>query len=304
MDRPGHQHTRSVLLALFVTLLWSTSWVLIKIGLKDMPALTFAGLRYTLAFVCLLPFVLQQSRRREIRKLSWRNWGLLGLLGVLYYAATQGSQFLGLEYLPAASVSLLLNFTTILVVLIAIYSLRELPSKMQWLGICANLLGVLLYFYPVHFESEQTWGLLIVIGGVITNAVSGVLGRKINREYTAHPVVITSISMGIGGILLLITGLMVQPLPQLNLTSWLIVIWLAVVNTAFAFTLWNYTLRTLSAMESSIINSTMLVQIAILAWVFLGESLGVKEIAGLALAAAGVLIVQIAAASRQSTPSN
>jgi drug/metabolite transporter (DMT)-like permease len=64
------------------------------------------------------------------------------------------------------------------------------------------------------------------------------------------------------------------------LQSWLLIAWLAVVNTAFAFTLWNHTLRTLSAVESSIINNLMLPQIAILAFVFLGETLNGKEILG------------------------
>lgn len=48
------------------------------------------------------------------------------------------------------------------------------------------------------------------------------------------------------------------------------------MNTAFAFTSWNATLRRLSAMESSVVNTTMLIQIAVLAWVFLGESLGAR----------------------------
>jgi len=56
------------------------------------------------------------------------------------------------------------------------------------------------------------------------------------------------------------------------------------VNTAFAFTLWNHTLRTLAAVESSIINSTMLIQIAALAWLFLGEPLTRQKIVGIALA--------------------
>ena len=46
----SHRYPR--LQALFVTFLWSTSWVLIKIGLDQIPALPFAGLRYTLACVC------------------------------------------------------------------------------------------------------------------------------------------------------------------------------------------------------------------------------------------------------------
>jgi drug/metabolite transporter (DMT)-like permease len=68
---------------------------------------------------------------------------------------------------------------------------------------------------------------------------------------------------------------------------------LAVLNTAFAFTVWNYIQQTLTAMESSLINSTMVVQVAILTWIFLGEKLTGREIFGLVLTVIGVLIVQI-----------
>jgi drug/metabolite transporter (DMT)-like permease len=57
--------------------------------------------------------------------------------------------------------------------------------------------------------------------------------------------------------------------------------------------MWNHTLRTLSAMESSIINNTMLFQIAILAWLFLDEALTWPRIIGMALAAVGALMVQL-----------
>jgi hypothetical protein len=62
--RPGN-HGAAIAEAVFVTFLWSTSWVLIKLGLQEaLPALTFARLRYTLAFVCLAPLVLADRRRR------------------------------------------------------------------------------------------------------------------------------------------------------------------------------------------------------------------------------------------------
>ena len=70
--------------------------------------------------------------------------------------------------------------------------------------------------------------------------------------------------------------------------------WLAVVNTAFAFTLWNHTLRTLTAIESNVMNNTMLIQIALLAWIFLGESLNGRQLLGIALAVVGIAIVQLA----------
>ena len=104
---------------------------------------------------------------------------------------------------------------------------------------------------------------------------------------------VTVVSMGIGALALLLGGVLVQGLPHLSLLNWGIIAWLAVVNSAFAFTLWNHTLRTLSATESSIINNTMLIQIALLAWLFLGEELTGRQLLGLGLAAAGVLVVQL-----------
>jgi drug/metabolite transporter (DMT)-like permease len=69
--------------------------------------------------------------------------------------------------------------------------------------------------------------------------------------------------------------------------------WLAVVNTALAFWLWNKSLQVLTAMESSIINNTMLVQISLLAWLFLDESLTWVGAAGLAVASIGTVLVNL-----------
>ncbi|MEA1978452.1 MAG: DMT family transporter [Chloroflexota bacterium] len=88
-------------------------------------------------------------------------------------------------------------------------------------------------------------------------------------------------------------GLFKENIPVISLNSWLIIIWLAAVNTAFAFPLWNHTLRTLTAMESSIINGTMIIWIPIFAVLFLGESISSKEIIALFVVGIGTLIVQM-----------
>ena len=53
--RTGRQHALAVLQALLVTFLWSTSWILIKVGLDDLDLapISFAGLRYALAAAIL-----------------------------------------------------------------------------------------------------------------------------------------------------------------------------------------------------------------------------------------------------------
>lgn len=286
-------HLTAVFQALFVTFLWSTSWVLIKIGLTDIPALTFAGLRYGLAFLCLLPFFFRSQGVAEVRQLSRAGWiSLLGL-GLMFYAVTQGAQFVGLSYLPAVSVNIMLGFTSVVVALLGIGLLAERPSPWQWLGIFVAIGGILLYFYPIEIPAAQLVGFLVVAVGVLANAGSAVLGRAVNRQGHLRPLTVTTVSMGVGAFVLLSVGITTQGMPELDWQSWAIIIWLAVVNTALAFTLWNLSLRTLSAMESSIINNTMGVQIPILAVIFLGERLDGRQVLGLAVAVVGTLLVQL-----------
>ena len=284
---------RAVLQALGVTVLWSSSWVLIKIGLADIPALTFAGLRYGLACLCLLPFALRPATRAALGRLPAAGWVRLAGLGVLLYAVTQGAQFLGLALLPAATVSLLLNLTPVVVGLLGIGLLGERPALPQWAGLGLALVGVALYFLPVALPAGGAAGLTVVAIGVLANAGAAVLGRHVNRAAELGPLAVTAVSMGVGAVLLLTAGLASQGLPSLTAQSWAIVGWLAVVNTAVAFTVWNQTLRTLTAVESSVINGTMLVQIALLAWLVLGEPLTPRAVLGLALAGLGTLLVQV-----------
>ena len=289
-------HARAILQALLVTFLWSTSWVLIKIGLNDLPALTFAGLRYTLAFLLLLPLLGQQLRAgglASLRSLSRGDWGALLLLGLIYYTVNQGALFVALEVLPAVTLSLLLNFSPVAVALLGVAFLSERLAAHQWTGIGVFLLGTVLYFYPQGLSPGAGWGLLVGLAALLATAVAAILGRHINRSGALHPLTVTVVSMGVGSPLLLALGLLLQGLPTISWQNWLIIGWLALVNTAFAFTLWNYTLRTLTAVESSIINNTMLIQIALLAWIFLGEALSGREIAGLGVAAFGILLVQL-----------
>lgn len=291
--------TLAVLFALLVTFLWSTSFVIIKLGLNDIPPLTFAGLRYFIAFVTLLPFVFRKDNLTEIKSLDRNTWHKLVLLGIIFYTATQGTQFIGLSLLPSVTVSLWLNFTPIIVALLGIVLLSEIPTKQQWIGTFLFIVGIIVYFFPVALSSEQALGLIVMTIGVLANSGSAILGRDINRSGKHHPLIVTTISMGVGAILLLVVGITFQGLPNLNTTNIFYLLWLAIINTAIAFTLWNISLKTLTAMESSIINGTMLIQIAVLAWIFLGEIITAKEMIGMATAGLGALLVQLKVRSSQ-----
>ena len=294
-------HFRAVLQALFVTFLWSTSWVLIKFGLGEMPPLVFAGLRYMLAFLVLLPFLWRQPDANRsvlrwpssVKALTRGDWGRLVVLGVVYYALTQGLQFVALAYAPAVSVTLILSFTAVFVAIIGIFTLGERPNGGQWLGMAIALVGAMIYFYPFGLLEAQLIGIVAAVVCMLANSVSSLLGRYVNRGGAIKPLTVTVISMGVGALIMLAVGIVLEGMPVLGWQSWLLIVWLAVVNTAVAFTLWNHTLRTLPAMESTVINNTMTVQIAILAVLFLGETMDGRELLGLAAVVVGTLLVQV-----------
>jgi drug/metabolite transporter (DMT)-like permease len=287
------KHLKAVLLAVLVTVIWSTSWVFIKIGLREIPALTFAGLRYFIAFLCLLPFLFQKENWRQIRSFGKKDWLTLSLFGLVIYTLAQGAQYLALAYLPSVTVSLLLNLSTLFVAFSGMVILQEKPSWLQWGGVFLNLAGITIYFLPVSLAGGAWLGYIFAFVSLAANIGGTLQGREVNRSGKYSALVVTIVSMGIGSAIMLIAGIAMQGLPPISLQGWGIVLLLAVVNTAFCFTMWNYIQQTLTAMEASLINSTMVAEVAALTWIFLGESLTGREIFGLALSIVGVLIVQI-----------
>ncbi|MCK4844860.1 MAG: EamA family transporter [Candidatus Heimdallarchaeota archaeon] len=288
-----------ILLAFFVTILWSSSWLLIKFGLEkeNLPPLTFAGIRYVLAATILVLVVLCSSQNRSaIKNLPLNWWGKLAGYGIIFFTLTQGAQYLGLLYLPAITVSLLLSFTPIITMILGILLIKERPNALQLFFILLALAGTLVYFIPlmdINYSTTTLIGLLVVGFGVVTNSVSAILGRRINKSQTVSPLIVTAISMLIGSIVLLITGLIIEGIPTISITAIVYILLLSIVNTAIAFTLWNRAMQKLRALEITIINNTMLIQITFLAVIFLGERPKPLEWVGLAILGISALLVQI-----------
>ena len=288
-----------------MTFLWSTSWVLIKVGLDDLDLapISFAGLRYALAAAILLPFGIGAMRTAHAtRPISRRLLSRVAVYGLLFVAIAQGAQFAALAVLPATAVSLVLASTPAVVAVMALAGRHERASVWQGVGIGLLSLGAVLYFGPFEVEPGSAIGFVAAGVCVLAAATSSHLGRGLARDAAARlggALGLTASSMAVGGVALLVVGVALEGWPRLDAIGWLIVAWLALVNTAFAFTLWNHTLRTLTAVESSVVNNTMTIQIAVLAVLFLGERLDAVQLVGLLLAASGAAVVQLAPARRR-----
>lgn len=273
--------------------------MLIRIGLDDrhLPPVTFAGLRYALASGVLWAWIGSSPVRRvAVSSIERRHVPGLVLLGLLFYAVAQGAQFVAIDHQSAAATSLVLSLTPAVVAALAAHRLGERAGPGQWVGAGAIAIGATLV---LGGDLEATAvGMAAAVAGLAGNAGGLVCGRWVNRDGALSPVTVTATTMTIGAVVMVVVGALSEPAPTLDPLAWLIVAWLAVVNTALAFTLWNLVLARIEAGRASALQSTMLVQITLLAWVFLGEFPGVVGLVGVAVASVGVRL-----ASRQSATS-
>ena len=279
--------------AIIVTILWSFSFIIVSIGLEDIPPVTFAAFRYLLAFMFQIPIFLFTKNRISLKTLTKADWRTFLLYGIIFYTINQIVPFIALTYISPIIFSMVMNFTVLAVALLGVLFLNEKLAWVQILGIFIFIAGVFFYFFPLG-QIDLNWiGVGIAFIGVMSNAIATIMGRAVNRQGKFSPFIITFISMGIGSILMFIIALIVDGFPHLPLWAWGMIIFLALVNTALAFNMWNFSQRTLTATEITMINNLMLVEIALLSWIFLDTNLSIKQMISIVVVLIGIAIVQL-----------
>jgi len=287
--------------AFIVTILWSSSWVIIKFGLKEISPLIFAAFRYSIASIILLVLIFtNKSHRKSLYQKSKKWYVMMLVYGLIFITSTQGGQFIALSLLPAITVSFILNLTPYIVIFYSIPFLKEIPSRKDFIFFSFAFIGVLIYFIPSGLTILTFNGILIGFFLLNTNALSSILGRIINREGSSSPLLITGISMSSGTLILVLIAIIWEGIPSFSPLVILMILWLAIINTALAFTLWNKAMQKLRAMDITMINGTMLPQIVLLSIIFLNEFPQTHEWIGLIILIFATFAIQFIQAKKNS----
>jgi drug/metabolite transporter (DMT)-like permease len=273
---------------LLVSLIWASSFVIIKVGLAHTGPLTLAGLRYFSAFLLLLPLL--ALNRGLTRNPAPGQWARLFLMGLFAYPLSNGALFWGLQYVPATTGAFLHSLLPLPTLFLAVLWLREVPSGFQVAGLVVALAGSSLFFSP-GLGAGDPLAIVVVLLGVLAFAVFTVLSRGVLMAGRVATLPLTALPLGFGGGLLLLAALPLEGTPP-SLAGWMAVLWLAVVNTALAYGLYNWSLRTLTALESNVLLSLSPLATALLSSLFLSEGVTALQVIGLLVAMLGVLMVQ------------
>jgi drug/metabolite transporter (DMT)-like permease len=275
--------------ALLTTIIWGSSFVVAKIGLRTIGPLTLAGLRYFLAFVLLSPFLLVRLRRN-----GWPDRGTLrqlALLGITAYLLGNGALFIALQFVPATLVAFMMSLGPILILIGSLVWLKETPTRLQELGLLVSLGGMALFFIP-GLQAAAVRGLAILALGTLAFAAFGLMGRAMARDRRVDSLTLTAVPLAIGGGALLLVGWALEGWPQVTLEGAGIVGWLAVVNTAVAYLIYNHALQRLTALQMNLILNLSPFVTAGLAFLLLGERLTLLQGIGLLVATLGVAVAQ------------
>ncbi|MGL5730195.1 MAG: DMT family transporter [Bacteroidales bacterium] len=231
------------LLAVFACILWGSAFAGAKIGFTFMPPVLLSGMRFSLAGMLLVPFLLH--KKVEIRKTIAANWRFMLLFAFTQTFMQYGLFFMGLNKVPAATAAIIIGAGPLFVAIMAHLTMHD--DKMNFKKMVAILLGI----FGVIFISLNKGGLTSdnpqFYLGVFLLLTSNLVGGYTNIMVVKHqkpisPILLTSFANFTGGVMLLITGLFLEKLPQQTLPFefYAALIWLAIIPAA-GFSIW-YTL--------------------------------------------------------------
>lgn len=279
-------NARDRALAVVMTIIWGTNFVVIDAGMRGIPPLLFAALRFVFVAFPLVFFVPRPAVR----------WQAVVAIGAFMFAGQYGFLYLAMANgLPAGLASLVLQLQVPLTVVFATVALRERPRTPTIVGVALGAVG--LGVIAVGRSSHVPLDALTLCGGA---AISWAVGNVIARATRAP-----------GGFPLTVWAALVPPLPLFAL-AWVVngprglghglshVGWSAVGSTAFTvvlstvvgFSIYNGLLRRHPA--STVVPWVLLVPPfgIVAAAVFLGERPSGPELIGGAALILGAWLAQ------------
>jgi len=283
-----HQPTRPLALleALLVSMVWGSSFIFVKIALTELGPLTIGGLRYFLGFACLLPFL-----RRHSFALTRAQWLQMVLLGLSAYTLANGALFWALRFLPATTGSFLMSLITVTVLMGGVIWLREIPNRVQVIGILTVLAGMSLFFSS-GLKPGEPHGLAIFALALLGFTLFGLLSRVAAIERQVDTLTLTALPLAIGGGLLLALAIPLEGIPSASPRIWGLVLLLAAINTAFGYVLYNHALQALQAFEMNVLLNLTPIWTALLGWLLLDEILIVSQWIGIFAVMGGIMLAQ------------
>ena len=123
-------------------LIWSSVWLFIKIGLRDLPPITFAALRLVVALAVFLPIL---AWRRVPLPREARDWYVIAVAGILLLGVNYALLYWGAQFIPSGLTAVLQSITPAFALVLGHILLDDEPFTLRAFGaIAIGVAGVAL----------------------------------------------------------------------------------------------------------------------------------------------------------------
>ncbi len=277
---------------ILTTIFWGGSFVSAKVLVDTIPPLTSASVRFLLASLFLLGFVLWKREWRWPRKRDWSKFVVLGLTGIYGYNIFF---FYGVQLNPAGESALVVALNPIVVAIISVIVLKERLNILQGMGIAISFFGAMLVLTKGGMFNGMFTGLRveqsILFGAVLCWAIYTIVGKKVMEEYS--PLLTTTLAAIVGSLFLWPTMLMVDGfgyMKQAGLLEWSLIVFLAVFVTVLGFVWYYEGVRSIGAGRAAVFINIVPISALLFSVVFLNEVFGWLQLVGGLLVITGVYI--------------
>ncbi len=290
-SRMAPSATRVRLLLAVLCLIWGSTWIVIKGGLRDLPPFTSAGIRFAIAATIMVAVAALLSRREG--GTAPPMWLAL-VQGTLNFAISYGLVYHAETVLPSGLVCLLWGVYPMLQAFSGHHFLKgERLRRGQWFGFGVAMAGLILLFRTdlQSFGSDGVPTALLLLLSPISVTVGTTLVKKYGGGVSST--LLNRNGMFVSAGLLLATALVLERGAPVDWTVPAIgsVLYLTLVGTVLSFSLYFWLLRYAPAHQLSLIAYVTPVIALILGWAVGAEPITVFTLAGAAMIIGGVVLV-------------
>ena len=266
--------------------IWGTTWLGIKVGLRYLPPISGAGVRFIVAGLLLYALARIQGRILPARETPWK---LIGVLAVFLFGINYVMTYTAETHLSSGLVAVLFGVLPFFTFGFAHYLIAERTTPRTWIGALLAFGGV-----AVISLGGDVRGTFLYALAAIAAAASSAFANVYAKRHSSHaPIVILPPAMLAAGTVMAIAGVLIEhpsAAAGFSLGSIGAVLYLAVFGSGIAFFLNMWLLQRIEAWIIGMSALIIPVIAVIVGIAFGGESFGVRDLIGAAFVIAGVWI--------------
>lgn len=263
-----------VLVWLILALIWSTTWIFIKIGLNDLPPIGFSAARFLISVAILFAVIKFQNIRLPNAAAEWK---LIGLTGILQFSVNYSMVFWSEQYITSGLAAVLQATITVFGLALAwIFLPSERITPQKVIAVIIGIAGVAVIFADqLRVENWMAFaGCVGIIAGAYAAAQASILIKA--RGSAIHPAALVFCQM-LCGLPAIITYSLIREGNPLNYRwSWtaiVCVLYLAVLGSVIAFWLYYWLLSRIESTRAMMISLVTPLLAVVIGWLVLGEKL-------------------------------